>query len=72
MLHPPHDLRALGAAVTSLATSPQVRRTMGEAARRTALTRTWDGVCDQLLGHYATVVARRAGGRAEADLELAR
>ncbi len=72
LLHPPHDLRALEAAVTSLATSPQVRRTMGEAARRTALTRTWDGVCDQLLGHYATVVARRAAGRAEADLELAR
>ncbi len=44
---------------------------MGEAARRTALTRTWDAVCDQLLGHYAHVVPPDRH-RPEADLAVAR
>ena len=72
LLHAPHDPAALVAAVEHLVTTPQVRLPMGEAARRTALTRTWDGVCDQLLDHYAQAVRDRAGERTEADLVLAR
>ncbi len=70
LLHPPHDLDALAGAVRHLADRPGLRRAMGEAGRRTALTRSWDAVCDQLLDHYAAVAVRRAASRPEGDLLL--
>ncbi len=72
LLHPPHDLRALACAVEHLVGAPQVRRAMGEAGRRTALTRSWDVVCDRLLDHYATVAVRHAADGPEVDAVLVR
>ena len=58
MLFSPHDDAAMAAAVTLLAENPGKRFRMGEAGRRTALGRTWESVCNELLGHYAAVRAR--------------
>lgn len=46
----------LRAAVASLC-DPQRRAAFGAAARRSVLRRTWSSVCDELLAHYAEVVA---------------
>jgi phosphatidylinositol alpha 1,6-mannosyltransferase len=45
--------------VELLARDPALRRRMGEAGRRAVLGRSWDTVCDELVGHYARVVAKR-------------
>ena len=47
------DLRA---AVQALA-DPEVRARFGLAARHSVLRRTWSTVCDELVGHYAGVIA---------------
>ena len=47
---------ALRAAVATLR-DPAVRSRFGAAARRSVLRRTWTTVCDELLAHYAEVVA---------------
>ena len=36
-----------------------LRSRMGEAGRRAVLSRSWESVCDQLLGHYAAVIGAR-------------
>lgn len=58
MLFSPHDDAAMTAAVTLLAENPGTRLRMGQAGRRTALNRTWDAVCEDLLRHYASVRAK--------------
>ena len=37
---------------------------MGEAGRRRVLDRSWESVCDELLGHYGDVITKRRGGEA--------
>jgi phosphatidylinositol alpha 1,6-mannosyltransferase len=39
----------------SILRDPEVRARMGEAGRRAVLGRSWEKVCDDLLGHYASV-----------------
>jgi phosphatidylinositol alpha 1,6-mannosyltransferase len=45
--------------VATLVADPGLRHAMGRRARASVLPRTWDRVCDQLLGHYARVLAPR-------------
>jgi phosphatidylinositol alpha 1,6-mannosyltransferase len=42
--------------VAALAADPGLRRRMGEAGRRKVRTRTWDVVCEELVGHYAAAI----------------
>lgn len=58
-LFAPDDDLDLRARVESLATDPALRSRMGEAGRRAVLSRSWESVCDQLLGHYGTVIEAR-------------
>jgi phosphatidylinositol alpha 1,6-mannosyltransferase len=48
----------LRATVELLARDPALRRRMGEAGRRAVLGRSWETVCDQLIGHYDSVLTR--------------
>lgn len=59
-LFSPADDRGLRASVTALASDASLRRRMGEAGRRAVLGRTWEAVCDQLVGHYEKVILDRA------------
>ena len=63
-LVPPGDPDALTAAVRKLADDSVLRATLGAAARRRVLSRTWSALTDELLGHYAAVI--------EADAPTAR
>ncbi len=47
----------LRAYVEALTIDESLRLRMGEAGRRTVLGRTWESVCDDLIGHYASVQA---------------
>jgi phosphatidylinositol alpha 1,6-mannosyltransferase len=64
LLFAPDDGTALRAAVASLVGDEGRRAQMGIAARRSVRGRTWQAICDELLGHYEEVafgaVARRA------------
>jgi phosphatidylinositol alpha 1,6-mannosyltransferase len=56
LLFPPSDDRALRAAVSLLVSDAAERRRMGEAGRRAVLGRSWDVLCDELIGHYERVI----------------
>lgn len=56
LLYPPADDRALRAGVAMLAADTPLRLRMGEAGRRAVLTRDWDTVCEELIGHYGRVI----------------
>lgn len=57
LLFDPDDADAqLRASVATLAHDAELRRRMGEAGRRKVRTRTWDVVCEELLGHYGTAI----------------
>ena len=49
----------LRSTVELLAREPALRLRMGEAGRRAVLGRSWETVCDELIGHYARVVAKK-------------
>jgi phosphatidylinositol alpha 1,6-mannosyltransferase len=56
----PGNDRELHATIELLARDPALRSRMGEAGRRSVLGRSWELVCDELLGHYnAALDARR-------------
>jgi len=59
LLVPPRDARAVRDAVRSLAHEPATRARYGRAGRAAVENRTWAAVGDQLLGHYADVIAER-------------
>ena len=42
--------------VARLVANESLRARMGEAGRRRVLGRTWESVCDELIGHYEAVV----------------
>lgn len=54
-LYPATHLWALRSLVLDLAGDDAKRHAMGRAARDAVKTRTWDSVCDRLLGHYRAV-----------------
>ncbi|UFS57790.1 glycosyltransferase family 4 protein [Subtercola endophyticus] len=54
-LFDPEDADEMRDLVGDLASSPTLRRRMGEAGRRAVLGRTWQSVCEQLVNHYETV-----------------
>jgi phosphatidylinositol alpha 1,6-mannosyltransferase len=59
LLVPPGDAAAFRDAVWSLAADPALRAAYGAAARTLVEGRTWAAVGDQLIGHYADVLAAR-------------
>jgi phosphatidylinositol alpha 1,6-mannosyltransferase len=59
LLVPPRDAAAVRDAVRSLASDPVLRATYGAAGRAMVEGRTWAAVGDQLIGHYADVLAAR-------------
>jgi phosphatidylinositol alpha 1,6-mannosyltransferase len=59
-LYDPGDDDELRDAVAALVARPELRRRMGEAGRRRVIGRTWAALCDELLGHYRSVIANRA------------
>ncbi|PRY68845.1 phosphatidylinositol alpha 1,6-mannosyltransferase [Glaciihabitans tibetensis] len=54
-LFDPVDDAELASTVELLARDPALRHRMGEAGRRGVLGRSWESVCDELLGHYHSV-----------------
>ncbi|MGA5288817.1 glycosyltransferase family 4 protein [Streptomyces pseudogriseolus] len=59
LLVPPGDADAVRDAVGTLAAQPALRAAYGAAGRATVEGRTWAAVGDQLIGHYADVLAGR-------------
>ncbi|MFZ4155374.1 glycosyltransferase family 4 protein [Streptomyces pseudogriseolus] len=59
LLVPPGDADAVRDAVLTLAAEPALRAAYGAAGRATVEGRTWAAVGDQLIGHYADVLAGR-------------
>ncbi|WP_338776347.1 glycosyltransferase family 1 protein [Streptomyces sp. DG1A-41] len=59
LLVPPRDAPAVRDAVRSLAADAGLRAAFGAAGRATVEGRTWAAVGDQLIGHYANVLAAR-------------
>lgn len=57
LLYPPDDTAALRSSVAALAAQPAMRARMGECAHRSVRGRTWDVVCDELIGHYRSISA---------------
>lgn len=56
----------MAAAVVELAQRPEIRRRLGEAARRAAEKRTWEAVGEIVWSAYGEALAQRAAVRAEA------
>jgi phosphatidylinositol alpha 1,6-mannosyltransferase len=59
-LYTPGDDAQLRAFVEGLVIDDELRARMGEAGRRAVLGKTWAGICSELVGHYESVIARRA------------
>jgi phosphatidylinositol alpha 1,6-mannosyltransferase len=59
-LYAPGDTRELRRTIELIARDPALRLRMGEAGRRSVVGRSWETICDQLIAHYAKVVARQA------------
>lgn len=59
-LYTPGDDAQLRAFVEGLVIDDEVRARMGEAGRRSVLGKSWASVCDELVGHYEAVIARRS------------
>ncbi len=60
LLYAPEDDADLARCVRRLADDPALRAAMGSAGRAHVLPRSWQALGDELLGHYAAVVAARA------------
>jgi phosphatidylinositol alpha 1,6-mannosyltransferase len=59
-LYGPGKTQELRRAVETLALDSGLRLRMSEAGRRSVIGRSWETICDQLIAHYAKVVARQA------------
>ncbi|GGA70393.1 GDP-mannose-dependent alpha-mannosyltransferase [Pseudoclavibacter endophyticus] len=45
--------------ISELVADSDLRARMGEAGRRRVLDRSWERICDELIGHYELVIAER-------------
>ncbi|MCU1403749.1 MAG: glycosyltransferase family 1 protein [Glaciihabitans sp.] len=62
-LFEPGDDAEMRASVELLARDSALRRRMGEAGRRGVIGKSWERVCEELVGHYrAVIVSRKAIG----------
>ncbi|HHW82403.1 MAG TPA: glycosyltransferase family 1 protein [Actinomycetales bacterium] len=52
----PEEMRE---AIRRLVSDPELRRSMGEAGRRRALTRSWEAINDDLIGYWHLAAERR-------------
>jgi phosphatidylinositol alpha 1,6-mannosyltransferase len=59
-LFEPGDDAQLSAYVEALHLDGALRSRMGEAGRRNVLGRSWQSVCDELVGYYDAAIAARA------------
>jgi phosphatidylinositol alpha 1,6-mannosyltransferase len=59
-LYTPGDDGQMRAFVEGLVIDGELRARMGEAGRRAVLGKSWGSICDELVGHYESVIARRA------------
>lgn len=59
LLVPPRDADAVRNAVRTLVADPALRAAYGAAGHATVEGRTWAAIGDQLIGHYADVLAAR-------------
>ncbi|MGO2111194.1 MAG: glycosyltransferase family 4 protein [Pseudoclavibacter sp.] len=50
--------------VEQLVADPDLRARMGEAGRRRVLDRSWESICDELVGHYEQVIGIRQAAEA--------
>ena len=57
---PPVDIEAYAAVLTQLLADPDLRRTIGAAARRTSLTYSWEAASRSVEAAYREVLARAA------------
>jgi phosphatidylinositol alpha 1,6-mannosyltransferase len=69
LVDPRHD-RALRRAVLSLVVNPEQRARFGEAGRRAVLSRTWEHLGDELIGHYLSVLSPASQARAQEQSNL--
>jgi phosphatidylinositol alpha 1,6-mannosyltransferase len=65
LLVPARDGAALARAVDELAADETLRARYGAAGRAEVRSRTWESVGDELLEHYAWVIAQRGGSAAQ-------
>lgn len=63
LLYDADSVFGLRAAVGHLASQPELRAAYGRRARSAVLTRTWQRVGDELLGHYTEVLDARSPAR---------
>ena len=54
-LFDPDDPGDLRTGIRSLVDDPALRMRMGEAGRRAVIGKSWEALCDELMGHYASV-----------------
>ena len=62
-LFAPDDERDLRRCVTRLVDDAPLRLRMGESGRRAVLGRSWENVCETLVGYYDKVIDERAAIR---------
>jgi len=58
-LYPPGDLPALRRAVLAILADPMRARAVGEVALARVADRSWNRVCEELLGHYHQAIESR-------------
>lgn len=66
-LYEPGDDKGLRELVRGLVADERLRLRMGEAGRRTVLGRSWNAVCDELIGHYQSVISGVASPQGQTD-----
>jgi phosphatidylinositol alpha 1,6-mannosyltransferase len=64
LLYPPDDPEAMRAAVATLVSDAPLRIRMGGHARLSVHGRDWTGICDELVGHYESVLGTAPANRA--------
>jgi phosphatidylinositol alpha 1,6-mannosyltransferase len=57
LLFAPDDIGEMKRRVAALVADPALRARYGAHARETVLVRSWNSVCDELLGHYSRVLS---------------